>query len=60
MTAAKAIANMQPSTITMMGPDLLPRREGGARRTCCPTRQSAGSNELGDTLGLPPLAEGLA
>ena len=55
MTATRAVANMQPTAIAMTGADLLlPGREGGARRTCPPTQQSAASNELGDTLGLPP------
>ena len=62
MTAASATANMKPIKTNLIRPGLLPSREGGATRTSCPTRRSAGANELVDTFVLPPpcLESGIA
>jgi hypothetical protein len=53
MTAAMAVANMQPIKSFVMRPDLLSTC-AGATGTSCPAKRSAGADELVNSLELPP------
>src|SRR5262249_53902678 len=46
--------NMKPTKTITIRPDLLPRRGSCGGGTSCPTKRTAGFDEMADTLVLPP------
>ena len=54
LTAARANANRKPTKTITIRPDLLPRRGSCGGGTSCPTKRTAGFDQIADTLVLPP------